>query len=1349
MGLPTSYLTKLSKPVNIGNIVTNPLNISLTSKSVFGIKIKIPSLPTNKTQSSVLNLKNGSSLVKQNSSHIIPKHEIKVAPKIVVKISQKKTYQNYSEDKLNLSDIKIKNNSFKANEIDQGISSKRPELLMVFTYNPIFSGDSKQQFLSDFGKLIEVQHQTSYIKRDIIGELTLNIQKSSDESNAKNFSKLLNKFNNKIKDLDSLIGSYTNLIKNKEEIEKKFDIKNISGINTNEQESDKNVEVSQKRNPSIKEFFTKKMGYTSDQFDKFSNTKIFIQLISDLRNIIENYSFNLLGLKDLDRKNDISAIKIDTTYTINDDFTFTIAKLRSNNEPINAINRDFFNKTLTTLPTDPVARIKILINALSKEYRISSELGDPSNKKILDNFDFENVGSPFDNILGLPGSNIFIPSKGSKTLLELSQFKIENTIKQTTSDTEEEFFVLPFESKFIDFEKSEITYVPGKYYFADAIFETDKNSFNTKPLLSYEGKFSNRYNATRTALNTLLQLNKKNLLDSDTMFTNILNSCYSSINGISTDGNSMFDFDDNINIIGTDLNQAIIAGLFKLANEDTLLKNYLFQYLLLAGLSTNQTSETKIVWQSLIDEFQILDKFTALSLTKNTERDLKLGPNVVIPHLETLAAMIEYRALYLITKFQKTTSKSKSKSNGYFKKNNDLYVSFNDLKKDDIITALKIHGNWSTNSSNFCKEFLNLADKFTKAASIRDSESGYLMPDKSGRTRYNFISTSTQLLMLFEIFSSLIGIVIKIELSKSSSKGQISVRINKKEQRLIFDVLSEFVTSKAVVSAAPSAKNNTFVVAPSGKKQNKNVTIASNGKKNNNSVVVAAAGDKKPDFTNNYYYSIINDILTRLKEEDNVIIETLAILESIKENLIQAKEIAQTFDVYNFEDSNFAEKQTNYDSVRNYLTYLHNPNQKSIADEVNAIKGQKDNNLNILFKLYGMSAINMLSNITQIRNAAYIINNIKERALNLNGQNSKLIQNPVTGGQDNIIVANEVKNEIKDILFSYMATSDFTESNNAATRMKIMTVGIPNNFGNALQDRFHAKNKEDIGISSLQKKQIDVIQIKIYKRNLQYDELVFKPIKFMFDLSLYVSENDLILAKPENNELYENIIKRVSVTDYENPYSPEQYYFDKTQSNKKAITTEQKYSFLTNLEKKRLFKNHVASFLLQNFIYLSTGMSINEEHFLTRDESKKLVNTSFDYEFEEILKRYFRNTLKQNIPSEKSLIQIEKDPNVDKNVREIIKIYRSGNILTNPDKLMNKAFGAKFFDRIFHIPVNIDDFEIDIEKTKKTESGKKLLNKTFLVKNIITRDNKSYLKKRTDRDLILEDFFINIETVVS
>jgi hypothetical protein len=496
------------------------------------------------------------------------------------------------------------------------------------------------------------------------------------------------------------------------------------------------------------------------------------------------------------------------------------------------------------------------------------------------------------------------------------------------------------------------------------------------------------------------------------------------------------------------------------------------------------------------------------------------------------------------------------------------------------------------------------------------------------------------------------------------------------------------------------------------------------------------------DFVNSLQYGIIIDILKKLRAEDEIINESLILLETIKENLSQAKEIAENFGKFTMGRGNSAVAFSPTNT--NFLSIINNKDDKNAAEATLTEVSRLTNNLQLIYNLNGPSAINILSNATQIRNAAYIVKNLKERAINLDGQNPLLIQNPSTSLHDNIIVSNEVKSEIKDILFSYMATNYFTDANNASTRLKIMSVGIPNNFTKLLQDRLHLSSQDNVGISSLQRKQSDVVKIKVYKRSMKYDDLIFKPIEFIFDLSVYVTENDLIVAKPSKNELYDNILKKVTISDFENIKRPENYYLYKTQDNKKSILEENKYSFLTNDQKVSLFKNHISSFLLQNYIYLSTGMTVNEENFTTRDVFSKINNSSFDNSFEVILKSYIINVLKKQIPENKSLEQIQNDKSIDKNVRDIIKMYRSGNILCNPDKLFYKAFGAKFFDRVLHIPVNIDSFEIDLEETSKTESGKKLLNQTFLRKNII---NNRFLAQRSDRDLILEDFFINIESI--
>jgi hypothetical protein len=1342
MGLPYYNLKLKRQPIKTGHLTVKPVGgkpsrVESLSPSLSKLGFTAPAQSATERLASNGNLAH---ILNDKPTSLFGSYLARNPNKYSVLIPRPNNrHKNYSNDKLDVSDLKVSNRSFDPIEIDQNISRKRPEMLIIYNFSPIFLGDPKNNILSPIGKLIEIQHQASYIKRDTISEITLNIQKASTDKDVAEYGKLLNSFNKKLNDLESLLTTYNNLHANKEEIKQKFNIKTISStVNP----IDKFVETlfgatgnttQFKAGPSIKEFCKRRMGYTETQFNGFTNTKIYIQLLADLKNIIDNYSFNLLDLKDSDRPNDSSATVIDRTYTTNDGFSFNVSTLRSNKEPINAINLTTFNKILSSLPTTPASRIKILINTLSKEYRISSELGDPNNRGILSAFGIQNFGTPFDNILGLPGPTIFDLPRGDSSLLSMAQFEIDKSIQQSANVDKQDFFVLPFEDKFVDFDKTDKTYVPGNHYFVDTIFETKNNAFNLAPLTNFQKKFSTKFKETEKALTTLLQLDTKNSLDVEEMFYSYINACNYSINDLSTDSIDPFGTDQHK--VAYNVNQAIVCAIFRMAAEDNKLKNYLFQYLLLSGLASNNANNSHVIWQSLINELISLDNFTALSYQEQTtDRDLRNGPGVVKYHLQQLAKTIEN---YISDKILGSNNRARMAFSGrqgfLHKTSKDPNAHESYMDESAISTALTVEYNASSNTSNFCKEFLKLAEKFTSAAGRKGAADMFLVDDKSGRTRYNFISTSCQLLIMFECLVNFANLVSKVELARTAN-NDMAVRIYGSEQKALFGIVSDLLTGRSLAGSVAAAKNSTSDKI----KSNLNDYVSSE----KGAALLTKAVDSS------YQKSTLNNIVEKLKQEDLVVVEALAILRGVNDNITTAKEIAEGFSKFTTAKNADAIVGTAAE-IDNYLEYIETV--KDTNSELGSVKTKTAviKNLDIVFKLGGgMSAINAINNNIQLRNSAYILRNLKDKALNLSSQNKLFLKNRQTNQNENIVFGNEVKTEIKDVLYSFLATQTFTETLNADTKMKIFSVGIPTDFSKGLVDRIsiNTTTKGDLGFSSFQKKQTDVIKVKVYKRNLQYDDLVFKPKEFVFDLSLYVTEKDIIDAKPTKGELYNNIIQRMTVSDFENMLNPEQYYLNKTKDNKKAIATEQKYSFLSKTDKNALFANHVQSYLLSNLLYLATGLTVTEESFLQREDAEKLKKDSFDTNFSKILQSYITNVLKEPVPENQSLTITKKDKKVSQSTKEMIKLFESGNYLCNPNKLYYKTFGRRFFDRVFHVPVDIDSFEIDLDETKKTASGRNVLNKAFLEKNIVNKNGKSYLKPRTDRDIILEDFFINIET---
>jgi hypothetical protein len=90
-----------------------------------------------------------------------------------------------------------------------------------------------------------------------------------------------------------------------------------------------------------------------------------------------------------------------------------------------------------------------------------------------------------------------------------------------------------------------------------------------------------------------------------------------------------------------------------------------------------------------------------------------------------------------------------------------------------------------------------------------------------------------------------------------------------------------------------------------------------------------------------------------------------------------------------------------------------------------------------------------------------------------------------------------------------------------------------------------------------------------------------------------------------------------------------------------------------------------------------------------------------------------------------------------------------GNIAFKPENAMAEMLSPKVFERVFTIPLNVDDFDIDREATTGSESGREFFEKSFFRKKLDTHTPVGVyrFKPRTHQDVVFEDYFITIELV--
>jgi len=190
------------------------------------------------------------------------------------------------------------------------------------------------------------------------------------------------------------------------------------------------------------------------------------------------------------------------------------------------------------------------------------------------------------------------------------------------------------------------------------------------------------------------------------------------------------------------------------------------------------------------------------------------------------------------------------------------------------------------------------------------------------------------------------------------------------------------------------------------------------------------------------------------------------------------------------------------------------------------------------------------------------------------------------------------------------------------------------------------------------------------------------------------------------------------------------------------ITRDVKYDFLSLQQKTDMISNHVKSELLELYIRLIAGITMNEETFSSTNYNK--VNTQ-DEKVLNLYIEYLKVVKYKQIPNQ-PIADLLVNPDIDQETKDTLRLLSYGNIMFQSKFIERRVLEPKLFDRIFHFPVNIDNFQIDVEASLATESGRNAYTKNSLQNMIYEVDGKKYLNPKEINDMIFEDYFVSIQT---
>jgi len=1163
------------------------------------------------------------------------------------------------------------NNNYKPVQL-AGISNQRPELIFMVDYKPIYEKNSTE--LTSEGKFLDVLMSA----RDLRNEELVNLIKQLSESEStigivekirKNWNKQMDLAIEEVEFLRSVV-SVIKSSKDSLDIRKFFGSDVARGIRT------------------YKSYFTNELQFTENGFKNFSNTKLFLQLIFDLKIASSQYSPMLFDATDSDRNGDRDPIELDKTVNLNDGkFSFNIGNFQSSNSDIIHMSNQAEHETLIrSLPTNFEDKIKLLTITLSKEIRVSNGLGATESQTYLSQFGANNTGNPFENIMGEPGEKITDIPLGESSISSIGRFVGNDNV-----------VVLPFEKYFLTDENGR-TYVPGNTYLIDPILENEPR-FDLGKIREFKRSFENKIEGTTSLFNTLLKINK---IENDPSFSESL------LIHVLEDISNILDRATEEEKITRDY---IMLAIISMVSTNARLKSMLFQYIVLLGLS-DEVRGSAFERMSRF-EFDDLTDFTEVrqrpESSKNPKEIKVTEKTAVASEARTLA----FEMSRVILSEIKTYSGLSLDSN--IEKENFSVESI-----ADTLTSVE---------SNYALvriiEFINFVDDLIDRKGI--------VNDSTGRSKFNLFSVSTRSVMAFELYISLLSRFshtffsqkIRRKTGTSGFSHEVQVSSNRTNILLrskgIGDVIKNFGKTTRNPQRGPKLRLGSSPVNLSG--LNKLELKVDN----------SALSSKQERLLSNTKKSM-GEAIRKLKAEDDFLRDGISLLKRTFDRIDRSVERLEEFFGRN------------------------SPNRKKIDE----LENQVDSNDK--FAVLDDAQVNLSRALLSETLVDNVVSGGRQKTpieqKRKVSQGTKSMWRPFLDDSD-------ISKKARESLFEFLNDQKLSGEN--STDIKILTVGIPTGFMENLRRRVEVSEVEDINISQ---QQIDVVSVNVYRKNLEYEDIVFKPKRYIFEMSRFMSRQRVSSANGD-------ILLQ--------PHLVQKNFSNETLAfvNSGDLINDKSYDFLSGPEKREMLDNHMFDYLLGLYIKIFTGLSTSEEEYLINDEIRQnpideesknlfvdlllghigelagktltlqdLANSSS--QIKNLLDKLENISVTQSSLQEINNVLIEDVPEsvsieMTENLINLMKLFGPNSFLSGPSAKRNQITSPKLFERIFNIIVDPSDFEVDTVKTNWsfTELTEKLNSKEFISLTDENGDSiiKMSPKSTQDSSVIMDEYFVTVSTV--
>lgn len=240
-----------------------------------------------------------------------------------------------------------------------------------------------------------------------------------------------------------------------------------------------------------------------------------------------------------------------------------------------------------------------------------------------------------------------------------------------------------------------------------------------------------------------------------------------------------------------------------------------------------------------------------------------------------------------------------------------------------------------------------------------------------------------------------------------------------------------------------------------------------------------------------------------------------------------------------------------------------------------------------------------------------------------------------------ILDESEVAPQMYEALLGLFHTSEYASQRGLNKR--ILTVGIPMGFTQRLKQKVNIREQKR---ATFENKRNDIVQITIYKVDMQNADIVYKPVKYLFEMSRFPTRahdahwlplrhqptlNDIINAIPTQNFTQNPDAGTASSISSGVEYASTSIADSEGVKGARAAFNSQDYSFLAPSQKGQILENHVLSQLLEAYIKLMTGINVSEYTYHMQDPPPAIESEHLRLMAEHTMAHIADNVASQNI----------------------------------------------------------------------------------------------------------------------